>query len=92
MTDFENYFTAILDNKITACEKMKKVSEMLLNRFVCPDEFQFDEAIAKRHIEFIEHFCKQPSGKLGQPLKLELFQKARLQALFGFVDDNDNRE
>ena len=32
MTDFENYFTAILDNKITACEKMKKVSEMLLNR------------------------------------------------------------
>ena len=92
MTDFENYFTGILDGKIVACEKMKRVAEMLLNRFACPDEFHFDEDIATKHIEFIEKFCKQPSGKLGQPLKLQLFQKARLQALFGFVDDNNLRQ
>ena len=92
MTDFENYFTGILDGKIVACEKMKRVAEMLLNRFACPDEFHFDEDIATNHIEFIEKFCKQPSGKLGQPLKLQLFQKARLQALFGFVDDNNLRQ
>lgn len=92
MTDFENYFTGILDGEIVACEKMKRVAEMLLNRFACPDEFHFDEDIATKHIEFIEKFCKQPSGKLGQPLKLQLFQKARLQALFGFVDDNNLRQ
>lgn len=85
MTEFEKYFTGIYDGNIVACEKMKKVSEMLLNRFASPDEFHFDEAIATRHTDFIEKFCKQPSGKLGQPLKLELFQKARLQALFGFL-------
>lgn len=92
MTEFEKYFTGIYDGNIVACEKMKKVSEMLLNRFASPDEFHFDESIATRHTDFIERFCKQPSGKLGQPLKLKLFQKARLQALFGFVDDNNLRQ
>lgn len=92
MTDFERYFTGILDGKITACEKMKRVASILLDQYENPSEFHFDISIANRHIEFIERFCKQPSGKIGQPLKLELFQKAQLQAIFGFVDDNDLRQ
>ncbi len=92
MTEFELYFTSIYDGSIIACEKMKRVSEMLLNNFSSPGEFHFDYEIARWHIEFIERFCKQPTGKLGQPLKLELFQKARLQAIFGFVDDNNLRQ
>lgn len=92
MTDFEKYFSGIYDGNIVACEKMKRVSEILLNQYSSPSEFHFDAEIAQRHIDFIEKFCKLPSGKLGQPLKLELFQKARLQALFGFVDDNNLRQ
>ena len=92
MTEFEKYFTAILSGDIVACDKMKRVSEMLLEQFYNPDEFHFDGEIAKRHIDFIEKFCKIPSGKIHTPLKLELFQKARLQALYGFVDDNDLRQ
>ncbi len=92
MTEFEEYFTKLYDGSINACEKMKRISEMLLERFVCPDEFHFDYEIAKSHIDFIETFCKVPAGKIGQPLKLELFQKARLQAVFGFVDDNNLRQ
>ena len=92
MTDFEIYFTGITDGKITACEKMKRISEMLLDQYYSPAEYHFNESIATRHIEFIEMFCKQPSGKIGQPLKLALFQKARLQAIFGFVDDNEIRQ
>jgi phage terminase large subunit-like protein len=65
---------------------------MLLNQIYSPGEYHFDEEEANRHIDFIELFCKQPTGKLGTPLKLELFQKARLQALFGFVDDNGYRQ
>ena len=91
MTDFEKYFTGICDGKITACQKMQRIAERLLNDFYDPDEYHFDHAIAERHVRFIEKFCKLPSGDIGQPLKLELFQKARLQALFGFVDDNDLR-
>lgn len=92
MTEFEKYFSGIYDGTITACEKMKRVSEMLLNNYSSPKEFHFDYEIAKWHIEFIERFCKQPTGKLGQPLELQLFQKARWQAIFGFVDDNDLRQ
>lgn len=92
MTELEKYCTDILDGKIVACHRMKQVSEMLLTNLHHPKEFHFDINIANRHIEFIEKFCKLPSGKLGMPFKLELFQKARLQAVFGFVDDNDLRQ
>ena len=92
MIEFEEYFGKIVDGKIVACDKMRRISEVLLERYLAPDEFHFDVDIAKRHTKFIETFCKLPSGSVGQPLKLELFQKARLQALFGFVDDNDLRQ
>lgn len=92
MIEFEEYFGKILDGKIVACEKMKRISDILIERYLAPDEFHFDEKIAKRHTDFIETFCKLPSGKIGQPLNLELFQKARLQAIFGFVDDDDLRQ
>ena len=92
MIEFEEYFGKIVDGKIVACDKMKRISEVLLERYLAPDEYHFDAAVAKRHTDFIEAFCKLPSGNVGQPLKLELFQKARLQALFGFLDDNDVRQ
>lgn len=47
----------------------------------------FDEEKANRPIEFIERFCRHSKGEwAGQPVRLELFQKAFIQALFGFVD------
>lgn len=92
MSDLERYCKDVLRGKITACKRIKQVCEMLLNQLYSPNEYHFDEEIAQRHIEFIERFCKQPTGKLGTPLKLELFQKAQFEALFGFVDDNGIRK
>lgn len=92
MTEFEQYFTQIADGRINACDKMKRMSDRLMEQFLNPGEFHFDYDIANRHTTFIEKFCKLPTGKLGTPLQLELFQKARLQAIFGFVDDNDLRQ
>lgn len=92
MTEFELYFGSIVDGRITACEKMKRIADMLLNQYASPQEFHFDYEIAKKHTDFIERFCKQPTGKIGSPLQLQLFQKARLQAIFGFVDDNNLRQ
>lgn len=92
MTALEKYCTAILDNKINACYRIKQTSEKLLDNLYNPKEYHFDAGIAARHIEFIETFCKIPSGKLGAPFRLELFQKAQLEATFGFVDDNDLRQ
>jgi phage terminase large subunit-like protein len=92
MLEFEKYFGGILDGKIVACDKMKRISEILIEQYLTPNEFHFDSGIANKRIQFIEKYCKQPSGDIGKPLHLELFQKARLQALFGFVDDNDLRQ
>ena len=92
MTEFELYFSQIYDGKIASSEKMKRQSEILLEQFACPGEFHFDYDIAKKHIDFMESFCKLPTGRIGEPLRLELFQKARFQAIFGFVDDNDLRQ
>ena len=92
MIEFEKYFGGILDGKITACDKMKRISDILIQRYLAPDEFHFDETIAKKHTDFIEKYCRQPSGELGKPLNLQLFQKARLQAIYGFVDDNNLRQ
>lgn len=92
MTPFEEYFTSIIDGRIVACEKMKLISDLLLTRYTKPEKYHFDERFANAPIEFIELFCRQPTGKIGVPLKLELFQKARLQALFGFVDDDNLRQ
>ncbi len=50
--------------------------------------FKFDEERGTRPIKFIELFCKHSKGKwAGKPVKLELWQKAFIEALFGFVDE-----
>lgn len=92
MSALEEYGIAVLDGKIAACKRIKQIYEKLLNDMYQPGKYHFDEMIANRHIAFIEKFCKQAQGKIGTPLKLELFQKAKFQAAFGFVDDNDIRQ
>lgn len=88
----EKYYGDIVDGKIPACEKLKKQADRILETIANPDEFHYDAEIAQYHIEFIERFCKIPSGALGAPFKLEPFQKAMLQVVFGFVDDNNYRQ
>lgn len=51
-------------------------------------EYIYDEDKALDAIDFIETFCKHSKGKkwAGQPFILELWQKAFISAIFGFVD------
>ena len=65
-------------------EQYQKLSNDIHNPTVC---CVFDQERAERPIRFIETFCKHSKGEwAGQPVKLELFQKAFISALFGFVD------
>lgn len=49
--------------------------------------YYFDEETGLRPIEFIERFCRNSKGKMArQPLKLELFQKAKIQLVFGWLE------
>jgi phage terminase large subunit-like protein len=53
------------------------------------EEYVFDEELGQRKIDFIEMFCKHSKAPwTGKPVILELWQKARIQAAFGFIDKN----
>lgn len=84
----EQYACAVLTGEILACRKVRTLCALLLDKLRRPQAYApyvFDLERANRHIAFVERFCKQPQGRLGAPLRLELFQKARWQAIFGFV-------
>ena len=86
MNYIKKYLEEIDNGNIVVGEKVKKTYKNLLKE--SDDEslpFYFDKNKGNRPIEFIETFCKQAEGEIGKPIKLELFQKAYIQALFGFV-------
>jgi len=88
MTALEEYARKVIRGEIIACRRIKQVYTLLLDKLDNPkkyDPWVFNEELANRPIEFIESFCKQAQGKMGTPLQLELFQKAKFQAIFGFV-------
>jgi len=82
------YNEAIHSEEIAAPRRVKAVYARLAA--ACHDtagKYAFDINKATRPIAFIEAFCKHSKGEwAGQALRLELFQKAFIQALFGFVD------
>lgn len=55
-------------------------------------KYHFDPLLANRPIWFIEDLCKQSKGAVGKDLKLELFQKAIIQAVYGIVDKHGKRK
>ena len=89
------YFGGILGGDITACTKMRKVAAHILRDMDNTDPlypYHFREEYAQKHVQFIERFCRLPSGRLGHDFKLELFQRAILSVVFGFVDADGTRQ
>lgn len=85
------YWEQISTGKIKTSKKVLKQYEWLIRELDNPnllgDNWTFDIEKATYPIEFIEKFCKRTQGtNIGEPIKLALFQKAKIQAVFGFVD------
>lgn len=81
------YFEAIKTGKCVVSKRVYKQYEKLVNDINNPDKYIFDESKADKPIKFIETFCKHSKGEwAGKPVKLELFQKAYISALFGFIN------
>ncbi|OUM85696.1 MAG: terminase [Bacillus thermozeamaize] len=81
------YWNKIQSGEVQACRRLKQQYQKLVDELENPrDPWVFDLEKANRPIEFIERFCKHSKGKwIGKPVRLELFQKAKIQAVFGFV-------
>ena len=109
MTYIEEYNEWIKKNPNKVCNKIKKIYERLSTEVKTQKEvsffnalsgknekhtYIFDEKRGTKPIRFIETYLKQSKGKWnGKPLKLELFQKAMIEAAFGFIDkETGNRK
>ena len=87
MNYIEVYCEKIQSGEIAASRRIKAIYTCLAYDIENPGLYVFDEARALRPIAFMERFCHHSKGEwAGQPVKLELFQKAFISALFGFVD------
>ena len=83
----EQYYQAIENGSVVTSKRVKKQYQKLVQDMEHHDKYIFDEEKAMRPIQFIEKFCRHSKGELaGKPLVLDLFQKAYISALFGFVD------
>lgn len=82
------YWKEIEGGKCVVSERVKKQYAKLVEKIKRPSgRYVFDEARAEAPISFIETFCKHSKGEwAGKAVKLELFQKAFISALFGFID------
>ncbi len=85
------YNRKLQSGSIAACAKIKRVYARLAEDVKAKGKYHFDIDRATRPIIFVESFCKQSKGNMGEPIVLSLFQKAMIQAVFGFVDKNGRR-
>ena len=94
----ENYILSynekIQSGEIPACDKVKAVyfylAELVNGKY---NDYHYNPKLAEKVITFIETFCNNFEGKFaGKPMKLMLWQKAWLSAIFAIVDKNNHRK
>jgi len=86
MSYISEYNDLIQSGQIPACKRLKKAYSNLIEE-INNKIFILDPEKSARVVEFIERFCKHSKGEwAGMPIKLELFQKAFIEALFGVIN------
>ena len=84
------YWEQITSGGVVVSKRVYKAYEKLVAELNNPvPGYVFSKSHAVRPIAFIEKFCKHSKGEwAGKPVKLELFQKAYISALFGFIHED----
>lgn len=86
------YYQQIKQNSVTVGRWVRLIYEYLIAGLE-RKEFFFDQKKANAAIDWIENHCFHVEGVLAPgSLKLELWQKAFISAIFGIVDKNGNRQ
>lgn len=89
MNYVREYWRKIESGEIITSRRVKAVYGRLVREMDEPPDgspWYFDEETGERPIIFVERFCKQSQGTLGATLELDLFQKAFIQTLFGWLE------
>ena len=87
-----SYYQAICNGSVTVGKWIQLVYEHLVKGLESK-AFFFDQRKANAAVDWIETHCFHTEGPLAPgPLKLELWQKALVSAIFGIVDEKGNRQ
>lgn len=91
------YYSQIRDSKVIVSKKIRRIYQKLaedLSGSTGADGtvYHYSPSRANHILEFAENYCRHSKGKLGgQLVVLELWEKAMLAAMFGFIDDEGRR-
>lgn len=87
------YWELIESGNETVSRKIYLWYKHLVHLIENPGEYFYSPKRANHVLEFAENFCKLSKGAgAGKPVKLELWEKAHLSAVFGFIDIEGNRQ
>ncbi len=86
------YWEEIESGREAACDKLRRWYRYLAILARQPGEYFYSAKRANHVIEFAENYCRLSKGTgAGGPVRLELWEKAHLAAIFGFIDIEGNR-
>lgn len=87
------YWELIKSGKEVVSKKIYKTYKHIVYNMQKSGEYFYSFKRANHVIEFGENYCRHSKGKFGgHPVRLELWEKAHLATIFGFVDIEGNRQ
>ena len=87
------YWADIESGKEVVSDKVRRTYKKVVYDLHYPGEYFYSAKRANHIIEFFENYCHHSKGKAGgQKVILELWEKAMLATVFGFIDINGLRK
>ncbi len=87
------YWEKIQKKEILVCDKLYRTYRKVVRDIQSPGIYHYSAKRANHILEFAENYCRHSKGKFGgKRVELELWEKAHLATIFGFIDDEGNRK
>ena len=87
------YWKQIEAHKIAVSDKVYQTYKKVVHDIENPGEYFYSNKRANHVLEFAENYCRHSKGKFGgKRVVLELWEKAHLATIFGFIDIEGNRK
>ena len=87
------YWEEIKAGRVKVSNKVYRTYRKVVYDIHNPNEYFYSPKRGNHILEFAENYCRHSKGKFGgKPVRLELWEKAHLSTVFGFVDIDGNRK
>lgn len=87
------YWNKMESGEEVVCDKIYRTYKKIVYDMEHPADYHYSNKRANHIIEFFENYCRASKGKdSGRNVQLELWEKAMLATVFGFVDQDGLRK